>query len=63
MIISNNFYSCAATYLHKVPASNAVTPSKKERKVEATSAVYTGKRFNTNARTKANFASHIDICI
>lgn len=63
MIISNNFYAVAATYLHKVPTVNAVVPSKNERKVEATSAVYTGKRFNTNAGTKANFASHIDICI
>ncbi len=63
MIISNNFYSCAATYLNRVPSVNAVNPTKKERKVEATSAVYTGKRFNQNAGTKANFASHIDICI
>lgn len=63
MIISNNFYAVAATYLHKVPTVNAVAPSKNERKVEATSAVYIGKRFNANAGTKANFASHIDICI
>lgn len=63
MIISNNFYSVAATYLNRVPTANAVTPSKKERKVEATSAVYTGKRFNANAGAKSNFASYIDICI
>ena len=62
-MINTNFYDCAATYLNRVPTSNAVTPSKKTRKVEATSAVYTRKRFNTNAGTKANFASHIDICI
>ncbi len=63
MIISNNFYSCAATYLNRVPSVNSVNPPKKVRKVEATSAVYIGKRFNPNAGTKANFASHIDICI
>lgn len=62
-MINTNFYDVAATYLNRVPTANAVTPSKKERKVEATSAVYTGKRFNSNAGTKANFASHIDICI
>lgn len=63
MIISNNFYAVAATYLNKVPNVQTVNPSVKTRKVEATSAVYTGKRFNHTAGTKANFASHIDICI
>ncbi len=62
MIISNNFYTCAATYLNKVPSVNEINPPKKERKVEATSAVSTGKRFNQNAETKANFASYLDIC-
>lgn len=63
-MINTNLYAVAATYLNRVPTANAVTPSKKTRKVEATSAVYTGgKRFNANAGTKSNFASHIDICI
>lgn len=63
MRIDCNTYDCAATYLHKVPTHKKVEAFKKERKVEAVSAVYTGKRFNQNAGTKANFASHIDICI
>lgn len=62
-MINTNFYDCAATYLNSVPTAKAVNPSTKTRKVEATSAVYTGKRFNANAGTKSNFASHIDICI
>lgn len=62
-MINTNFYDVAATYLNRVPIANAVIPSRKARKVEATSAVYTGKRFNANAGTKANFAGHIDICI
>lgn len=62
-MINTNFYDVAATYLNRVPNVQKVNPSTKTRKVEATSAVYTGKRFNTNAGTKANFASHIDICI
>lgn len=62
-MINANFYDCAATYLYKVLNMQKVNPSTKTRKVEATSAVYTGKRFNKNAGTKANFASHIDICI
>lgn len=62
-MINSVSFDCAATYLNKVSYVNNVNPSKKVRKVEAVSAVYTGKRFNTNAGTKANFASHIDICI
>lgn len=62
-MINTNFYDCAATYLNRVSNVQKVNPSTKVRKVEATSAVYTGKRFNSNAGTKANFASHIDICI
>lgn len=62
-MINTNFYDAAATYLNRVPNVQKVTPSTKVRKVEATRAVYTGKRFNSNAGTKANFASHIDICI
>lgn len=59
----SNLYDCAATYLYNAPTNIKREPSKKERKVEAVAAVYTGKRFNHNAGTKANFASHIDICI
>lgn len=62
-MINTNYYDVAATYLNRVPYANRVNPPQKERKVEATHAVYTGKRFNANAGTKANFASHIDICI
>lgn len=62
-MINTNFYDVAATYLNRVPNVQKVNPSTKVRKVEATSAVYTGKRFNSNAGTKVNFASHIDICI
>lgn len=62
-MINTNFYDAAATYLNRVPNVQKVNSSTKVRKVEATSAVYTGKRFNSNAGTKANFASHIDICI
>lgn len=62
-MINTNFYGVAATYLNRVPNVQKVNPSTKVRKVEATNAVYTGKRFNANAGTKANFASHIDICI
>lgn len=62
-MINTNFYDVAATYLNRVPNVQKANPSTKIRKVEATSAVYTGKRFNANAGIKANFASHIDICI
>lgn len=62
-MINANFYDCAATYLNRVPNMQKVNPSTKRRKVKAISAAYTGKRFNENAGTKANFASHIDICI
>lgn len=62
-MINTNYYDVASCYLNRVPYVNKVNPPKKERKVEATSAVYTGKRFNSNAGTKSNFAGHIDICI
>lgn len=55
-------FDCASTYLYTVPKVRKIEPEKKERKVEATSAVYTGKRFNFNSGTKANH-NHIDICI
>ena len=62
-MINTNFYDVAATYLNRVPNVQKVNLSTKTRKVEATSAVHTGKRFNSGAGTKANFACHIDICI
>ncbi len=62
-MINTNFYGCAATYLNRIPNVQQVNLSTKTRKVEATSAVHTGKRFNSGAGTKANFAGHIDICI
>ena len=62
MRISSNLYGCAATYLYNVPQVRKIESEKKELKVEAVSAVYTGKRFNSNAGKKANH-NHIDICI
>lgn len=58
----SNLYGCAATYLYTVPPVRKVESNKQVRKVEATAAVYTGKRFNSGAGTKANH-THIDICI
>ena len=62
MNISSNFYGCAATYLYNVPKVRKIESENQVRKVEATAAVYNGKRFNSNAGEKANH-NHIDICI
>lgn len=62
MRVSSNLYGCAATYLYNAPQVRKVESEKQVRKVEANAAVYTGKRFNSNAGEKANH-NHIDICI
>ena len=62
MKVSSSLYGCVATYLYAVPQVRKVESNKQVRKVEATAAVYTGKRFNSNAGTKSNH-NHIDICI
>lgn len=55
-------YDCASTYLAQVPQNVTVnTCSRKERKVEDTKPIHTGKRFNHNSGDKSNFASYIDI--
>lgn len=60
-MINVNLYDCAATYLNTIPMQNRVE-IKKVRKVEPVHSVNTGKRFNPNAGTKANY-NHIDIRI
>lgn len=62
-MINAVFYDCASTYLGRVPSSVTVNTCRKERKVEDSKPVHTGKRFNHNSGNKANFASHIDISI
>lgn len=63
MIISPNFYGCAATYLYNFPKQKVNESIKKDWKVEAICPSNTGKRFNCYAGEKANFSSHIDVCI
>lgn len=62
-MINSILFDCASTYLHSAPVTRKIEPQKKERKVEAVSAVYHGKKFNPSAGEKANFSTHIDICI
>lgn len=61
-MINTVFYDCASTYLGRVPSSVTVNSCRKERKVEDSKPVHTGKKFNPNSGTKSN-ASHIDISI
>lgn len=56
-------FGVASTYLNRVPSSVTVYSVRKERKVEDVHPVHTGKRFNHNSGTKANFATHIDVSI
>lgn len=57
-----NAYDCAATYMNRVPSVVTVNNVRRERKVEDVKSVHTGKQFNKNSGSKANFG-HIDICI
>lgn len=62
-MINTVLFDCASTYLYKTPErATKIEPQKKVRRVEANSAVYTGKKFNANSAVKANH-NHIDICI
>lgn len=63
-MITNSIYECASTYLYApVRSTPADKPSVTDRKVEAVTSSYTGKRYNKDAAQKANFDGHIDICI
>lgn len=62
-MINTTFYDCAGSYLNRIPTVVTVNNARKERRVEGVKPVHTGKQFNKNSGTKANFASHIDICI
>ena len=64
MITSPTFIECASTYLYSPVRQISSNSSKvNTRRVEATASSSAGKRFNSNASTKANFDQHIDICI
>ena len=64
MITSPTFIECASTYLYSPVRQISTNPSKvNTRKVEAIVSSSAGRRFNSNASTKANFDQHIDICI
>lgn len=63
-MINSIIYDVAGTYLNRVPSVVTVNACRREkRKVEDVNPVHTGKKFNSGAGTKSNFASHIDICI
>lgn len=60
----SNLYACASTYLYKPTVEASVNSSKQNRrKVEPVSGSHTGRSYRNTSGTKANFASHIDICI
>lgn len=61
-MINSVIYDCAGTYLNRVPSVVTVNTCRREREVEDAKPVHTGKQFNKNSGSKANFG-HIDICI
>jgi len=62
-MINSVLMNCAGTYLyHPILCTQKTDVQKKERKVEATSSSYHGRRFNSNAGNKACH-NHIDILI
>lgn len=55
-------HNCVAGYLYRAPQERRVETKKSTRKVENTSGISTGRRFNFNAANKSS-NGHIDIVV